>query len=197
MDSGGSSCLGVDSRRQRNATLATQGISRAAGARRSRISFAAQLPSTFSVCWWPWVGQKHRRPAPADKLRRQRSRGEPFPCRPWFRFVGIGALPWFGSPESRQHRHCRLLVFARTSPGGCKRANAQPQRSEPTTGVLILPPPVDLLIVFCRDQVDARCRPRRAGVLCNQTRLLSPRPIPRPHAIRPWIESLFETRRWA
>ena len=38
--------------------------------------------------------------------------------------------------------------------------------------MLILPPPVDLLIVFCRDQVDARCRPRRAGVLGNQTRLL-------------------------
>ena len=163
---------------------------------------------------------EHRRPAPADRLRRERSRGEPFPCRPWFRWNGsstvAGSSPMVRLFQLRRRGRCHgsppmtvtrdtTPLFVWFSPGPALEVQTANAAIGAHYGVLILPPSVESLIVFCGGQVDARCRPRRAVrvVQSDASRRLTVAafcsPIPRPQQATyacHWIMILFETRRW-
>ena len=148
---------------------------------------------------------EHRRPAPADRLRRERSRGEPFPCRPRFRWnwssTVAGSSPMVRLFQLRRRGRCHgsppmtvtrdtTPLFVWFSPGPALEVQTANAAIGAHYGVLILPPSVESLIVFCGGQVDARCGPRRAArvVQSDASRRLTVAafcsPIPRPQQAR-------------
>ncbi len=197
--------------------------SRSAGAARSSLRLQDIFFHFLSV--GRSLGRaEHRRPAPADRLRRERSRGEPFPCRPWFRWNGsstvAGSSPMVRLFQLRRRGRCHgsppmtvtrdtTPLFVWFSPGPALEVQTANAAIGAHYGVLILPPSVASLIVFCRECVT-RWMPAvvlaERCVLCNRTRLdVSLLPL---SALRSrdhnrlgtyachWIMILFETRRW-